>query len=170
MGVRRPGYQLLSLIPPDTAHDGQSLAYRPCLLPDQLRIYLSVYIPLFVLSLIVLLTSNIRRVVVRRATSAASDPDGEVNYNLPPPSAWRNKEFPRYGSWSWTCTWGGSRRRIVLPRSSVVRPIVAFLWSGPGGEDEGRKRAGVAKGAVRDLWEAAWAPLALFVGIVWWVW
>ncbi|TFK94574.1 Metallo-dependent phosphatase [Polyporus arcularius HHB13444] len=167
MGVRRPGYQLLSLIPPHTAYDGQSLAHRPCLLPDQLHIYLSVYIPLFVLSLIVLLTSNVRRVVLRRATSNA---DGEVEHDLPPPSAWRNKEFPRYGSWSWTCSLAGSRRRIVLPRVSVVRPAVAFLWSGAEREDDERKRAGVAKGTGRDFWEAAWAPLVLFVGIAWWVW
>ncbi|RDX40898.1 hypothetical protein OH76DRAFT_1423437 [Lentinus brumalis] len=167
MGVRRPGYQLLSLIPPHTAYDGQSLAHRPCLLPDQLDIYLSVYIPLFELSLIVLLTSKLRRVVVRRATSNA---DGEVEHGLPPPSAWRNKEFPWYGSWSWTCTLGGSRRRIVLPRFSVVRPTVEFLWSGAEREGDERKRAGVAKGTVRDFWEAAWAQLVLFVGIAWWVW
>lgn len=182
MGVRRPGYELLSLVPPHIARDGQTLAYRPCLLPDQLSIYLSVYIPLFALSLIVLLTSNVRRVVGRHGPTTARSPDsmhlaatangddGDVNYDLPPPSAWRNKEFPRYGLWSWTFTLGGSRRRIVLPRPGVVQPLVAFLWSGPRGGNEAQKRIGVAKGVVRDLWEAAWAPLVLFAGIAWWVW
>ncbi|RPD78267.1 Metallo-dependent phosphatase [Lentinus tigrinus ALCF2SS1-7] len=179
MGVRRPGYQLLSLVPPSLARDGQSLAYRPCLLPDQLSIYLSVYIPLFVLSLIMLLAVNVRRVVIRHAAPSARSPDsmhltptadGSVDYDLPPPSAWRNKEFPRYGLWSWTFTLGGSRRRLVLSRPGIVQPVVAFLWKGTPRENELQKRAGVAKGVVKDLWEAAWAPLVLFVGIAWWVW
>ena len=184
MGVRRPGYQLLSLVPPHLARAGQSqsLAHRPCLLPDQLDIYLSVYIPLFVLSVFVLLTANVRRVVVRHAAAGSRSPDSvhlapttcsdrdSVDYGLPPPSAWRNKEFPRYGLWSWTFSLAGSRRRIVLPRPGVVQPVIAFLWSGPTRENEAQKRVGVAKGVAKDLWEAAWAPLVLFVGIVWWVW
>jgi hypothetical protein len=50
MGVRHPGFQLLSLL------DGQgqdSYATQPCLLPDQLGLYLNLYLPLIVFSLIV---------------------------------------------------------------------------------------------------------------------
>ncbi|KAI0051173.1 Metallo-dependent phosphatase [Auriscalpium vulgare] len=47
MGVRRPGFHLLSLAP------AAPPAHRPCALPDQLAVYLRVYLPLFVLTLAV---------------------------------------------------------------------------------------------------------------------
>jgi hypothetical protein len=65
MGIRRPGFQLLSLAPWD---DGQrdrphpTHTDVPCLLPDQLGIYLSVYIPLLLVSLIVVFVANVLRV------------------------------------------------------------------------------------------------------------
>ncbi|KAF6760127.1 Metallo-dependent phosphatase-like protein [Ephemerocybe angulata] len=66
MGIRRPGFQLLSLAPPSLriptseslASTVHSHADIPCLLPDQLRTYLSVYIPLGMFSLIALAVSQ----------------------------------------------------------------------------------------------------------------
>ncbi|KAK0212804.1 Metallo-dependent phosphatase-like protein [Desarmillaria ectypa] len=58
MGVRRPGFQLLSLIPPNEA-SRSSHADKPCLLPDQIGIYLNIYAPLIVLSLLSLLLVNL---------------------------------------------------------------------------------------------------------------
>ena len=189
MGVRRPGYQLLSLIPPTGSHptgshqdEDRSVAHRPCLLPDQLGIYLSVYVPLIVLTLIVLLGSNIRRASQRYAPvstrsgdsiplGSRSNPDDDVDYDLPPPSAWRSKAFPRQ---EWSCSFtlpiGGNRRRITLSLSSLRHALVAFFWSGSGGDDERDRRVGVMKGFWKNFWEAAWAPLALFVLIGWSVW
>lgn len=60
MGIRRPGFQQLSLVPP-TSHGASTFADSPCLLPDQLAIYLSVYIPFLLLSLLIVLLSNIIR-------------------------------------------------------------------------------------------------------------
>lgn len=58
-GVRRPGFQLLSLVPP---RPGQtSLADKPCSLPDQIGAYYNVYAPLAILTLAFLLITNIRR-------------------------------------------------------------------------------------------------------------
>ncbi|KZT19065.1 Metallo-dependent phosphatase, partial [Neolentinus lepideus HHB14362 ss-1] len=64
MGIRRPGFQLLSLAAPQrnvyaSVLSGQTVADRPCLLPDQLGIYLSVYVPLLLLSVAILLVANI---------------------------------------------------------------------------------------------------------------
>lgn len=57
MGIRQPGFQLLSLVPP-SSNPGSTFADSLCVLPDQLAIYLSVYIPLLLLSLFIVLVSN----------------------------------------------------------------------------------------------------------------
>ncbi|KAF9005372.1 hypothetical protein BDZ89DRAFT_1080046 [Hymenopellis radicata] len=43
MGIHQPGFQLLSLVPPQAGSTAPTFADRPCLLPDQLSIYLSTY-------------------------------------------------------------------------------------------------------------------------------
>ncbi|KAJ2914382.1 hypothetical protein MD484_g6022, partial [Candolleomyces efflorescens] len=61
MGIKRPGFQLLSLAPPElripleeSDSSGPSYDDAPCLLPDQLGTYLHVYIPLLIISLIII--------------------------------------------------------------------------------------------------------------------
>ncbi|EIW63035.1 uncharacterized protein TRAVEDRAFT_69187 [Trametes versicolor FP-101664 SS1] len=181
MGIRRPGYQLLSLIPPAAFPETQTIAHTPCLLPDQLGIYLNIYVPLIVLSLAILLLSNIRRSCTRHSTSTARssewtslDPNdaAEPDYDLPPPSAWRSKEFPRPG-WSRTFAvpFSGRRLRVTLAPSALLEPLKAFLWTGgKAGDDESRRKRSVLKGFLFDIRDVAWAPLALFVLIAWWVW
>ncbi|KAI0356201.1 Metallo-dependent phosphatase [Trametes cingulata] len=180
MGIRRPGYQLLSLVPPSTSAEAQTFAHIPCLLPDQLGIYLSVYVPLIVLTLAILLLSNIRRTCIRHSSPSgrssewtsldSRDPD-HPDYDLPPPSAWRSKEFPR-PSWSRTCTFDlCGRRRLTISCSALLGPLIAFFWTGGKQQDgESRRRVGVLKGFAMDVRDVAWAPLALFVAIAWWVW
>jgi len=60
MNVRRPGFQLLSLAPTQLRHDGVP-TYKdvPCLLPDQLQIYLIIYLPLLAVSIIFVCLFNI---------------------------------------------------------------------------------------------------------------
>ncbi|KAI0769687.1 Metallo-dependent phosphatase-like protein [Trametes elegans] len=181
MGIRRPGYQLLSLVPPSSSAQDQTFAHKPCLLPDQLGIYLSVYVPLIALTLAILLLSNIRRSCTRHTTPTARSSEWtslhpgdaeEPDYDLPPPSAWRMKEFPRPG-WSRTFTFTrcGHRCKITLSKSAVVHSVVAFLWTGGGAkDDDARRRASVLKGFLLDVRDVAWVALVLFVGIAWWVW
>lgn len=57
--IRRPGFQLLSLVPPSSSPTGPTFADAPCHLPDTLRIFHSIYIPCFVLTALVLLYLNI---------------------------------------------------------------------------------------------------------------
>ncbi|KAJ6625495.1 Metallo-dependent phosphatase-like protein [Mycena sp. CBHHK59/15] len=66
MGIRRPGFQLLSLAPPHSVHSDLSHADSLCLLPDQLGIYLSLYIPLLVISILLILVANATRVCSSR--------------------------------------------------------------------------------------------------------
>ncbi|KAG9316325.1 Metallo-dependent phosphatase-like protein [Chiua virens] len=67
MGIRRPGFQLLSLISVAPSPDQITQTPIPpplhalCLMPDQLGIYFYIYIPLILLSLFVLLVLNFRR-------------------------------------------------------------------------------------------------------------
>jgi ethanolamine phosphate phosphodiesterase len=55
--IRRPGFQLLSLVTPPVPPappSGQTLADTPCFLPDQYNIYTSVYTPFFSLTVLLL--------------------------------------------------------------------------------------------------------------------
>lgn len=57
--IRRPGFQLLSLVPPSSSSTGPTFADAPCLLPDTLRVFHSIYVPCFVFTALTLLYLNI---------------------------------------------------------------------------------------------------------------
>jgi hypothetical protein len=57
--IRRPGFQLLSLVPPSSSSAGPTFADAPCHLPDTLRVFHSIYVPCFILTALVLLSLNI---------------------------------------------------------------------------------------------------------------
>lgn len=54
MGIRRPGFQLLSLL--SSSSEGVTAEARDslCIMPDQIGVYLSVYLPLIGVSLVLL--------------------------------------------------------------------------------------------------------------------
>ncbi|KAF5380541.1 hypothetical protein D9615_004535 [Tricholomella constricta] len=66
MGIKRSGFQLLSLAAQGHTNAVMKIqktyADVPCVLPDQISIYLSAYIPLLLVSLLVALVSNAFRV------------------------------------------------------------------------------------------------------------
>ena len=78
MGVRKPGFQLLSV--PEVDRGGAGAADRLCLLPDQIGIYLEGYLPLVALTLGVMIVD----LVLMRKARMGSDrrADGE-NMVLP---------------------------------------------------------------------------------------
>jgi hypothetical protein len=61
--IRRPGFQLLSLVDPAklSTPDLKSFADTPCLLPDQYRIYTSFYAPCIFFTFLILVLLNISR-------------------------------------------------------------------------------------------------------------
>jgi len=60
MYVRRPGFPLLSLAPTQLRdHDVPTYKDVPCLLPDQLRIYLNIYLPLLAVSIAFVCLANL---------------------------------------------------------------------------------------------------------------
>ncbi|WWC91304.1 uncharacterized protein L201_006247 [Kwoniella dendrophila CBS 6074] len=73
-GIRRPGFQLLSLVPPPSTGYAGSITHadRPCLLPDQSGVYSRVYIPLAILTFLFLFGTNIRSAWQRWSSSSGS--------------------------------------------------------------------------------------------------
>lgn len=62
-GISRPGFQLLSLVPPDPSgpyNMQRTIADRPCFLPDQAGVYWQVYLPMAVLTVLFLFGTNFR--------------------------------------------------------------------------------------------------------------
>ncbi|WFD36820.1 hypothetical protein MCUN1_003710 [Malassezia cuniculi] len=60
-GVRRPGYARLRLYAPHSTAGAPSIDYEPCLLPDQMGIWLWVYLPCAVLTVAFLVYKSIPR-------------------------------------------------------------------------------------------------------------
>ncbi|KAH9176291.1 Metallo-dependent phosphatase-like protein [Lactarius sanguifluus] len=75
MGIRQPGFQLLSL-----SGEARTRAHRPCTLPDQLRIYCWVYVPLIFATIVL--------AAVRAATAPAPSHHWkrDSNYSLELPA------------------------------------------------------------------------------------
>ncbi|KAG7098706.1 hypothetical protein E1B28_000619 [Marasmius oreades] len=84
MGIRRPGYQMLSLASGEGSTPGFIAA--PCVMPDQLGIYLSGYIPLVILSVLGILAYHVVQRVfshkrVRPLTSRQRSRSNEKAYS-----------------------------------------------------------------------------------------
>jgi len=85
-GIRRPGLQLLSLIPPDPVAPyttQKTIADRPCFLPDQAGVYTWVYLPLAILTILFLFVTNVRSAWQKWAASGNSM-HGDLKSRLSP--------------------------------------------------------------------------------------
>ncbi|KAJ7045658.1 Metallo-dependent phosphatase-like protein [Mycena alexandri] len=194
MGIRRPGFQLLSLVPPHSMQGSSSHADSLCLLPDQLGIYLSTYIPFLVLSLIVIFIVNIRRVSSprknRRSSNSGSatspsyalrsrsdtgrtEPSDWLQYSsesdgdiLPRPTSSSSKKVSR-PIYSHTFVLLGRRRRITInveAINSFARTIFVCC-----GNQEVPKTRGFAMGVLYDVRDVAVFPFTIFAFLSWWV-
>lgn len=194
MGIRRPGFQLLSLIStvPSPDHITQIPVppplHAPCLMPDQLGIYFYIYIPLVLLSLLILLASNITRVnggtssrtrsrkqsrldtpeTLHELSRGNLSPASDADSFLPAPAS-KSREYhvpPRnrfYSSlWTWSFSLGGHRRRITLPnpfRNWRLSPDHRIP----------RRDVGVLVGLLQDVGMVAWPPTLVLLATSWWV-
>lgn len=154
MNVRRPGFQLLSLLPRQYWKPDATIVHADelCLLPDQISIYLTIYLPLIVFSLFLVLLVNVnnqrthsvskgpdaagtsfqRRVIMlkQRSTSGRDKhDDGHItngdhdSERLPSPAS---TAPPRpFTHWSWSFTLLGRRRRISIPER--FQPLGGFI-------------------------------------------
>ncbi|KAJ7217913.1 Metallo-dependent phosphatase-like protein [Mycena pura] len=186
MGIRQPGIQLLSLVPPDPMHGSLSHSDSLCLLPDQLGIYLSTYIPFLVFSLLVICFANIYKIrtsqysaslapsyaplssALRSHSDSGRHGDAWLNYPpeddaLPRPAAFKNAPRPLY---SWTFVLLSRRRRISISADSMSS--LASLLCGCCGGDVPKSR-GTARGILYDVRDVAVFPLAIFGVLAWWM-
>ncbi|KAJ7076358.1 Metallo-dependent phosphatase-like protein [Mycena belliarum] len=196
MGIRRPGFQLLSLVPPHSSQGRFSHADSLCLLPDQLGIYLATYIPFLVLSLFIIFSANIHRICSRRkgqrrtalslATSPSSTPlsgvlrsrrpidsDEWLQYPsetdadiLPRPTSSLSTKAPR-PMYSQTFVLFGRRRRITIGTESLAS-LFRSVFSCCGNQDVPKSR-GFAAGVLYDVRDVAVFPLAIFGAFSWWM-
>lgn len=192
MGVRRPGFQLLSLIstvPLDDSLDQVPVLPpldTPCFLPDQIGIYLQVYFPLIVLSLVILLVCNISWSTQRvwgakrnrsqtrlgchefsrgmgdHRHSRSADTHYEMDHpsSLPPPvSKPQNVDF---GFTWWKGRWWTSLfcrfKRGVQRRRIPSLPYRSFH----------RHEASILCAIAKDALDVSWPAVSAFVVAAWW--
>ncbi|KIY49078.1 Metallo-dependent phosphatase [Fistulina hepatica ATCC 64428] len=154
MGIKQPGFHLLSLDPAGAYQEPPSvgsLAEVPCFLPDQVWIYLSVYVPLLLVTLVLLAVSHF----YDRPASSIRNGKPEFISSLPSPVS---AEHTLRRSQSYTFTVMGRRRRIVLPGWHTV-------WSQ---RLPNNQRRGLGAKIMVDVRDTAMYPLSLFVILTWW--
>ncbi|KAJ7091250.1 Metallo-dependent phosphatase-like protein [Mycena epipterygia] len=199
MGIRRPGFQLLSLVPPHSIQGSASHADSLCLLPDQLGIYLSTYIPLLVFSLLVICVTNIHRICSPRQSkrqygpvstsspsyaplsgllrsrleSGSSESDDWLQY----PSENDTDTLPRPTS---SLSKKGTRpiysqsfvlfgRRRRITVSTESMSSLARNIFGCCGNADVPQSRGFAAGCLYDVRDVAVFPLAIFGTLSWWM-
>ncbi|PPQ93810.1 hypothetical protein CVT25_013519 [Psilocybe cyanescens] len=177
MNVRRPGFQLLSLMPADIrASDKPTHADTPCLLPDQLGIYLVVYIPLLAISLVIVFASNMGQQTPRRSYSRQSFPNGshgdvesEGRRDSYPPTS--NVLSGPGSSPGWFVIQGHRRQQNIRPSifewPDKMKDSLRSLCPGHARLASYRRSwPGTVMADIRDI---ATFPLLTFAVITWWV-
>ena len=76
MGIRKPGFQLLSV--PEDDKDSLGAVDRLCLLPDQIGIYLEGYIPLVALTLMMMIVDLVLMRKARMGPDRRGDGEGAI--------------------------------------------------------------------------------------------
>lgn len=164
MGIRKPGFQVLSLAPPEL-FSSSSFADDLCLLPDQLGLYLSGYLPLVGASLLLLLVSNILSTQDEHGLDALDRSRRGSDVYLPLAStSFGNPKLDRgrgRQQWMLGCNIMGGRRRIAigLPLPSGARRCCSALMAGRRRQRQGRRMVEF----VRDVLDVAWPALMAFV-------
>lgn len=194
MGIRRPGFQLLSLISTVPSADQITQIpvspplHAPCLMPNQLEIYFYIYIPLVFLSVSLLFAFNVRRVnggasyqawsrkhsrrdtpetlreLSRGNLSLASDAD---SFLPPPANESRDHHVPlrgRSNSSLWTRTFTFGGHR-----HRIVLPNPFGNWRLRADCRIPQRNVGVFVGLLQDVGMVAWPPVLVFLATSWWV-
>lgn len=191
MNVRRPGFQLLSLLPKQYWKDDTTTTHgdQICLMPDQISIYLSTYIPLILASLLIVFLMNIAsardysgfngsgiattsrqqrtETLVLRSTFGREDDDDQYypdSSSLPTPVSTPKRGVLSRRSWS---SFLLGRRRLsitapVISSSKVVKTLLNFFGT------QNPRRRGTVQGFAQDVWTIAKLPLSTIIFISLW--
>lgn len=198
MGIRQPGFQLLSLAPHQywqTTKSTATYADAPCLLPNQLRIYLSMYVPFFVITLLAIFLSNIPRVALRSSlrqhtkrlsspqksaprprsrtyndNQMTSDEDSNSPFRLPFPAS-ASPQISRIGRnmpFSWVLRDRLRRMAITTQVGSIFSDPFLYRKGGNRGLRKRKDKSFVAR-CIYDVRDIALFPLILFMLISLWI-
>jgi hypothetical protein len=120
MGIREPGFQLLSL-----SDESRTSAHQPCSLPDQLRIYCWVYATLAFATIVLVAARAALAPPPRRQKHAAKSsvelPTYRASLQRPPHAPSRKRSYPlRVVGGLLTIAW--------LPLAIYVIIAVAVFW------------------------------------------
>ncbi|KAH7913478.1 Metallo-dependent phosphatase [Hygrophoropsis aurantiaca] len=150
--IRRPGFQLLSLIPPESASaSSPTFADAHCLLPDTFRIFSSIYFPCLTLTIIVLLYLNISPERHRRHISNI------FPIMLSPPSsrAPSPSRGPESAIWS---TWSPRKPNIPVSPTSPLPPTLRV----PGSNSEAGRALRASSTSITPQDSPLLSPITLF--------
>ena len=187
MNVRRPGFQLLSLAPAQLRHDDMP-TYKdvPCLLPDQLRIYLIIYLPLLAISIILVCLSNIVNCSLLNWRSPLRDKLSSMEYAMPSSSSSISSSSTKFEDQddevgpqklNLYYTSGSQAWRMFTPEDEpsyiCSNCVKVLLYFRPGRsrlnfQRQPRRGKGWLTSTMRDIEHIAIFPLSLFVIITWW--
>lgn len=180
MGILQPGFQLLSLAPLEL-RDGSrpTSANRPCILPDQIQIYLGRYLTFFILSLLIVgvLNTELNRGGLKRrssfsnvAQSGAYSSDEEtgrsgLSYALPSPTvaAFRSSPSQKHPR-GWFIP---PADRSETPRSIMRRLAQNLRPKQPSITTHRRPRTSWLGRFLRDVRDVAWPTLGVFILVNW---
>ncbi|KAJ7163630.1 Metallo-dependent phosphatase-like protein [Mycena crocata] len=198
MGIRRPGFQLLSIVPPHSMQGSSAHADSLCLLPDQLGIYLSTYIPFLVLSLVVVFVANVcRSCSPRQSKRQPVSPSVHSPSYAPLSGALRSRSEAERLADDWlrypsdneldtlprptsSASKKGShsaysqtfvlfgRRRRMAIGTQSLTALASAIFSCFGNQVVPKSR-GFAKGFMWDLRDIAVYPLSIFAAYSWWM-
>jgi ethanolamine phosphate phosphodiesterase len=122
--IRRPGFQLLSLVSPASlaaSHSSATHFDRPCFLPDQYKIHRAVYLPLVSISFLFLTLINLRRPRVPRMSLSDHEANLPVLFSGTS-TVWSPATLPRS---SQTSLFGTITPRLRTPVSRSASRIYA---------------------------------------------
>ncbi|KIM40228.1 hypothetical protein M413DRAFT_446396 [Hebeloma cylindrosporum] len=193
MNVRRPGFQLLSLIPAELRKDDDpTFDHTPCLLPDQLRIYLNIYLPLLAISILAVFVVNFKTGASRKLHNKTCSDAGQVLFvtnaddtdsedaemapyyrevsSLPSPvsSVHQTKGTSRSQNKGWFVLQGqlkAYRPPIYEDLGRIKDLMYSFL---PSRSRNPHRRSWLGT-VLRDIRDVAVFPLGTFVLVTWWV-
>ncbi|KAF9469965.1 Metallo-dependent phosphatase-like protein [Collybia nuda] len=177
MGIRRPGFQLLSLDPWDGRSDRaqQRQADMPCFLPDQLGIYLSVYIPSLLVSILAVFAANACRLKVtlntRQPIQRTSSPQ-RATQTVSSLHQVKDLEFAEDSTGSTSVLpypvsiLAGGHRYPSLLRQFGARAYSLFpVSTSPQPGSRRQRRTSFLGGSLLDIWAIAVFPLGVFAVI-----
>lgn len=176
MNVRRPGFQLLSLAPSGSRRDNKHTYFDvPCLLPDQLGIYLNTYIPLLALSLFIVFGMNVQNEMrpahlKNRSEAGQGFLAGDRHADIE--GAELRSRFSSPSSPGWFIL-QGQRSQLKADHPSVFE-WVERLKDGSSFFCSARTRTSLRRqgwlwASLLDVWGIAIFPICTFALVTWWV-